>query len=316
MIISASRRTDIPCFYSEWFMERIRAGYVLVRNPMNASQVSRVVLNPEVVDCIVFWTKDAGNMMNQLASLDEAGYRYCFQYTVTPYGNDLERHLRSKKEILENFKKLSTRLGKHRVIWRYDPIIINERYPVSYHAEAFAAMCGELSGYTDRVVISFVDPYRKIQDKGIREIPEPVMREVAGKIGKTAAHCQIRAQSCGEIADLEDCGIRRGACIDREILEQACGCRLDLKRAKGQRPACQCAESIDIGAYNTCLNGCVYCYANYSERSIRENRKKHDRNSEFLLGSRRETDRIYERRQESCRICQETLWGFKMRGGK
>ncbi len=307
MIISASRRTDIPCFYSEWFMERIRAGYVLVRNPMNASQVSRIVLNPEVVDCIVFWTKDAGNIMHKLAALDELGYRYCFQYTVTPYGNDLERYLRPKKEILENFKDLSVRLGKNRVIWRYDPIIISERYPVSYHKETFAAMCEELSGYTDRVIISFVDYYRKIQDKEIREIPIPVMRECAKEIGKAAADSHIRAQSCGEIVDLEDCGILKGACIDRRVLEEVCGCRLDLKKAKGQREACQCVESIDIGAYNTCLNGCVYCYANFSESSIQANRKKHDKNSELLLGTRRDADKIYERRQKSCRICQETF---------
>ena len=216
-------------------MERIRAGYVLVRNPMNASQVSRIVLNPEVVDCIVFWTKDAGNIMHKLAALDELGYRYCFQYTVTPYGNDLERYLRPQKEILENFKDLSVRLGKNRVIWRYDPIIISERYPVSYHKETFAAMCEELSCYTDRVIISFVDYYRKIQDKGIREIPIPVMRDCAKEIGKAAADSHIRAQSCGEIVELKDCGILKGACIDRRVLEEVCGCRLDLKKAKDRK---------------------------------------------------------------------------------
>lgn len=311
MIISASRRTDIPCFYSEWFMERIRAGYVMVRNPMNASQVSRIVLNPEVVDCIVFWTKDAGNIMDKLAVLDELGYKYCFQYTITPYDNDLERHLRPKKDIIENFKQLSAQLGKHRVIWRYDPIIVNERYKAAHHREAFEFMCGELCGYTGRVIISFVDDYKKIQDKGIREVPVLAMRKIAEDIGKTAADCHIKVYSCGEDIPLEDFGIKKGGCIDKETLESVCGCRLDLKRAKGQREACQCMESVDIGAYNTCLNGCVYCYANFSESSIRANCKRHDKNSEFLLGGRRETDKVCARRQKSCRNDQETFWDCK-----
>jgi len=134
VIISASRRTDIPCYYFEWFIKRIQAGYVLTRNPMNYSQVSRISLSNDVVDCIVFWTKNAMKILDKLKNIDELGYKYCFQYTITPY--DIEQNLPPKEQIIDNFQFLSSLLGKHRMLWRYDPIIVNENYTVDYHKES------------------------------------------------------------------------------------------------------------------------------------------------------------------------------------
>lgn len=302
MIISASRRTDIPCYYSEWFINRLKAGYVLTRNPMNHSQVSRVSLSKDVVDCIVFWTKDATNIIDKLKDIDKLGYKYCFQYTITPYGLDLEQNLRPKDQIIDNFKYLSSLLGKQRMLWRYDPIIVNEKYTVDYHKEYFEKICERLSPYTERVIISFVDLYSKIRLKGIQEIPTEKIEALAEAVGATAQKYDLMVQSCCEIYDLTKFGIHRGGCIDLSFIEKVCSYSLNLKTDKGQRKNCNCIESIDIGAYNTCLNGCLYCYANFSEETVKENYKSHNSSAEFLLGERKSTDNVYNRKQKINRI--------------
>jgi len=145
MILSTSRRTDIPSYYSEWFFNRIKEKYVLVRNPMNYHQVSRIDLSPEVVDCIVFWTKNPMPMLSQLEQLQN--YRYYFQFTLTGYGQDVERNLPSKKEvILPAFQRLSKEIGREKVVWRYDPIFFSEKYSMEYHCRCFSKMAEELAG--------------------------------------------------------------------------------------------------------------------------------------------------------------------------
>ena len=312
MILSASRRTDIPCWYSEWFVKRLRAGSVLVRNPMNASQISRIPLNPDVVDCIVFWTKDAGPMMGRLAEIEKMGYPYCFQYTITPYGKELESGLRTKKEILENFLELSERIGPGRMVWRYDPILLTGEWTLGRHEEAFSRMCGLLAGHADRVVVSFIDLYAKLKRTEVKEIGEEQVRQLAQMIGRIAGAHGMRIQTCCEGWDLREYGIEQGGCLDERLLEQTCGCGLDLKPDRGQRKGCGCMESIDVGAYHTCPNGCLYCYANRSRTQALENQAKHDPAGELLYGSVRETDRIYERKVKSVKTAgrQETLDGL------
>ncbi len=301
MIISASRRTDIPCYYSEWFIKRLQAGYVLTRNPMNYSQVSRVSLSKDVVDCIVFWTKDATNMLDKLKYVDELGHKYCFQYTITPYGIDIEQNLRPKEQIIDNFQFLSSSLGKHRMLWRYDPIIVNENYTVDYHKESFEKICESLSTYTDRVIISFVDLYAKLRLKGIQEIPLEIIEILSKAIGAIARKHNIIVQSCCENYDLSKFNIHQGGCIDLSVIEKVCGYKLNLKTDRGQRKNCNCVESIDIGAYNTCLSGCLYCYANFNDETVKANYKSHNASAEFLLGERKVTDKIYDRKQKSSR---------------
>lgn len=302
MIISASRRTDIPCYYSKWFLHRLQAGYVLARNPMNYSQVSRISLSKEVVDCIVFWTKDATNILDKLKNIDDLGYKYCFQYTITPYGLDIEQNLRSKEQIIQNFQSLSSLLGRHCMLWRYDPIIVNEKYTVEYHEEVFEKMCEKLSAYADRVIFSFIDLYAKIRLKGICEISAETIEPLANAIGTIARRHNLTIQSCCENYDLTKYGIHQGGCIDLSVMERVCGYKLNLKTDKGQRTNCHCIESIDIGAYNTCLNGCLYCYANFNEETTKKNFKNHNSSAEFLLGERKISDNIYDRKQKSNRI--------------
>ena len=308
MILSASRRTDIPAFYADWFMRRIDAGFVLTRNPMNHAQLSRIPLSPETVDAIVFWTKDPQPMLGRLPELDAAGYRYYFQFTLTPYGRTLERGLRDKAEILNTFAALARCIGRERVVWRYDPIILNDTLNVGWHREQFARMCGRLAACTDTVTISFVDLYAKCRSPLLREITPDEMTELAGFIGETARAHGLRVTACCEKADLTPCGIERAACIDKARLEKLCGGPLALAPDKNQRAGCGCVQSVDIGMYNTCLNGCVYCYANRSPSAAARQHARHDPAAPLLIGGVLPGETVTERKGASAKIRQTSLF--------
>lgn len=295
MILSASRRTDIPCRYSEWFMNRIREGFVLVRNPMNHAQISRIALSPDVVDCIVFWTKDAANIIPHLDELDRRGFRCYFQFTLTPYDHSIEPGLRAKPEIEDTFIALSERIGRERVVWRYDPIILNEHIGTEYHRSNFRRMCAKLAPYTDTVTISFVDLYTKLKTPLLRALTREEIAELAGMIGSAANEFGLRAVACCEQDDLTQYGIGRSSCIDQARIEKICGCPLDLRDDKNQRSGCGCCESIDVGTYNSCPNGCVYCYANRSADAARKAFAAHDPSSALLNDAVYPGERITER---------------------
>lgn len=297
MIVSASRRTDIPARYADWMMRRLRAGYVLARNPHNPAQVGRIPLTPDVVDGVVFWSKDPAPLLPYLDELDRMGHRYYFQFTLTPYGRQLEPGLRPKSEIFETFLRLSRRIGRGRTLWRYDPILLGTGWTVERHERAFAEMCRRLAPFTDRVTVSFLDLYAGVRAADIRPPGESEAAELAGFIGRTARGCGIRPVACCEKAELAAYGIGRAGCIDRELLGRLCGSPLAVGPDRNQRPGCGCAESVDIGAYRCCPNGCVYCYANSGAgaQAVRRNAARHRPDSEMLLGARRPGDRVRER---------------------
>lgn len=289
MILSVSRRTDIPCYYSEWFMNRLKAGYVMTKNPMNPSQVRRIDLSPQLIDCIVFWTKDPLNIMDKLPQLDAMGYHYYFQFTLTPYGKDIEGNLRGKDEIAETFRQLSLRIGKDKVLWRYDPIILNNEITAEYHRENFEQLCCKLHGYTNTCTISFADIYKKlsrnVKEHILRPIAEEQMHELAAIFSGIGNRYEIKLRACCENVDLSDDGILQASCIDKEIVEQICGHEIMANRDISQRLGCGCYQSVDVGVYNTCRNGCVYCYANHSDASIDKNMSLHNPNSDILIGT-------------------------------
>jgi hypothetical protein len=301
MILSASRRTDIPCHYSDWFINRLKAGYVLTRNPMNYAQVSKIPLSPDVVDCIVFWTKDAKNIMTKLKTLDNMNYNYYFQFTLTPYCNDIEKNLRTKADIENTFITLSKTIGKERVLWRYDPIILNGSLTINYHKEQFIRLCEKLHNYTENVTISFVDMYRKLKTKDIRLINNAQIAELSANIRQTAQSYGLIAKACCEKMDLSVFGIEKASCIDKSVIEKVCGYKLDVKADKNQREDCGCIQSIDIGTYNTCKNGCVYCYANYSDSIVENSCYKHSPCSDILIGTVEANEKIIERKMKLLR---------------
>ena len=313
MIISASRRTDVPAYYSEWFINRVQAGFVYVRNPMNHHQVSRICLSPDVVDGIVFWTKNPLPMLGRLDELRD--YMYYFQFSVTPYGEDVEPGIPSKREaILPAFKRLSDLIGADTVIWRYDPILINEKYSVDYHVRAFSKIAGELCGKTHRVTISFIDEdYRGVKSN-VRELAlsaftEEMQVELSARLADIAHSHGLVIDTCAESLDLSQYGIGHARCINGELLSKLVGCPLVVVKDKTQRPECGCVTSIDIGAYNTCKSGCRYCYANYSANSVDGNYAGHDPTSPLISGGIGEHDRISERDARSCRDMQLRIDG-------
>lgn len=302
MILSVSRRTDVPNYYSEWFYNRIKEGFVYVRNPMNLRQVSKVAISPEVVDCIVFWTKNPEPMLDRLDEL--SAYRYYFQFTLTGYGTDIERNVPHKKEkLIPVFQKLSDKIGKQRVIWRYDPILFTKAYTPEYHLRAFEQIAAALSDYTEKCVVSFVDAYAKNQKNmraiGAYDLSGAELSEFAAKLCRIARRFGMKMGSCAERADFSECGIEHNSCIDKTLIESLAGYRIKAGKDRNQRQECGCAESIDIGTYNTCKNGCKYCYANYSEESVQKNCAKYNPLSPILCGAVEEQDKIGERKVKS-----------------
>lgn len=298
MILSVSRRTDIPALYGDWFFNRLKEGYVLVRNPVNKLQVSRIELNPEAVDCIVFWTKNPASFINRLHLLKN--YNYYFQFTLNPYDGSIERNLPDKESLLKIFIELSKVVGKEKIIWRYDPIILNDRLNIEYHRKAFETMASKLHGYTEKCVISFLDLYSKTEKKmkDINEIKETEMRIVAESFSKTTEKLDIKLTTCAEKIDLSYLGIEHGKCIDTDLISKLIGTGFKSRKDPFQREQCGCISSVDIGAYNTCPNGCLYCYANFDDYQVVKNRSRHDPASPMLIGNIEPEDLITVRRTD------------------
>ena len=307
MIISASRRTDIPTYYSNWFFNRIMNGYVLVRNPINTHQISKIPLNPDVVDGIVFWTKNPIPMLDRFNVLRE--YMYYFQFTLNSYAQDVETHVPNKqKHIIPAFKKLSDMIGPDRVIWRYDPIFLNDTYTPEYHIRYFEKIAKELSPYTKKCAISFIDFYRNtsknVSDLSLHDFPEEAQKDLAKELAAIAHSYGLLIDTCAEGIELQEYGIGHARCIDDRLLSKLLDCPLDIRKDKSQRLACGCVESIDIGAYDTCRNGCKYCYANYSEKTVCSNFARHIPDSPLLFGEVGPDDKITERKVMSCKVNQ------------
>ena len=286
MIISASRRTDIPAYYSDWFFRRLKDGFVDVRNPMNPHMVSRVKITPEVTDCIVFWTKNAKPMLSRLGELKD--YHYYFQFTLNPYSQLIEKHVPKKTILLDVYKELADKIGGDRVMWRYDPILITPEITVDYHIKYFAELAKRLKGYAETCVISFVDLYKKTgRNTAYLSMREPSIfeiRQMARKFSEVAAETGLKLVTCSEIENLDEYGIKHGCCIDKPLIEKLCGYRLDVGKDKNQRKECGCVSSIDIGAYNTCRHGCAYCYANFNQKRVDELAANHNPESTMITG--------------------------------
>ena len=257
-----------------------------MQNPVNANQLRQVSLTPSDVDCIVFWTKDPAPMLDMLHFLKN--YFYYFQFTLTPYDKKIEPHLPPKTEIMDSFLKLSDKVGKKRVIWRYDPILLSDNITIEYHIDHFEEIAKRLFGYTEKCVISFVDMYRHIQSGmsglSVRLPDEFEMRALAEKIAQIANNNKIMVETCAEKIGLADLGIQHGRCIDDRLIAELTGVNRKIVKDKSQRELCGCVASIDIGEYNTCRHLCSYCYANVSQKKLEKNHAIHNSKSPLLIG--------------------------------
>ena len=307
MILHTGLRTDIPAFYSEWFVNRLKEGFVMVRNPYNPAQITKYRISPDVVDLISFCTKNPAPFLPYMDLLKDYGqYWYV---TITPYGREIEPKVPDKETVMDSFKKLSEKVGVNAIGWRYDPIFISEKYTVQRHIEDFERMAWNLSGYTHTCVISFIDLYQKV----LRNFPEvrEVKREdrfaLAKEFVRIGKKYDIHIKACAEGNELADLGVDCGGCMTVDVYEKAIDCSLKVPKQKGARSECGCLLGCDIGAYNTCGHLCRYCYANYDANTVLENKRKHNPTSPLLLGELTKEDIVHEAKQESWKDMQMRL---------
>jgi hypothetical protein len=301
MIIQTGMRTDIPAFYSKWFLQRLQEGFVLVRNPYNQSQVTRYSLNPEVVDLIAFCTKNPAPLLPHMDVLKPYG-QYWF-VTITPYGKDVEPNVPDKEKVMEDFKRLSDMVGVDSMGWRYDPIFIDDKHTEQWHVSEFEKMAKNLSGYTKSCVISFIDIYKKVERNfpNAKEVSQKQRISLGKELIKIANNYGMTIRPCAEGNDLAIYGADCSGCMTVNTFETALHCHLDVpKRKTNQRNGdCACLLGVDIGAYDTCGHLCKYCYANSNAKLVKENMKRHNPMSPFLLGNSMEGDVIHEAKQKS-----------------
>lgn len=295
MIISASRRTDIPAFFANWFINRVREGFCFVPNPMNSKQVAIIDLSPKNVNLFVFWTKNPQPFFPYLHELTERGYKYYFQFTVNNYPKEFEPKLPPFKNIVHTFQDLSELVGKEKVIWRYDPILISNLTDLSFHCDNFNQILEQLSPYTDHIVTSLYDNYRgssyrikKLEDQDVfLATPARAQNdsiEILKYLVKEANLYNLDVYSCAEEeAILHNTGVLKGKCIDSHYINKVFNINVTSKKDPGQRELCGCVLSRDIGVYDTCLHGCTYCYASKSFKLAQEAYQNYDFKAQGLL---------------------------------
>jgi hypothetical protein len=274
MLISASRRTDIPAFFADWFFSRIREGCVLTQNPFHPQQVKQVDLTPLAVDGFVFWSKNPEPMLDRLSLLVD--YPFYFQFTVNAYGQAIEPAVPEKEKVIESFRRLSALIGPERIIWRYDPIFISDQWTPQRHLDHFGSLASRLSGLTSQCTTSFVDVYRKniraMRLQGLTPPDPDQIRFLGAGLAGICSGQKMQLQTCAETVDLSDLGVGHASCVDAEKMAAISGRPTTAAKDKQQRPACGCSAGVDIGHYNTCRHGCVYCYANGSPFKDRSSR--------------------------------------------
>lgn len=260
MIVSASRRTDIPAFHSKWFTDCIKDGFVDVPNPYTKKPY-RVSLKPEDVTAIAFWTKNPQPMIKYLNFLNNRGYKYYFQIAVNGYGKDIERNVPELEQLECSMWEMMTRYHTN-MQWRYSPIVMSDKYTIDWHLENFKNIASRLPVKT--CIVSVLDEYAKIKPVlsklGLRRPIDEEIQKLYFEFARIAKQYGIEIQSCTQ--GIQGDNIVKRGCINAELIQKVTGITLPDKKDKGQNADCRCIKAIDIGQYNTCNNGCVYCYAN------------------------------------------------------
>ena len=295
MILNVSGRTDIVAFYPDWFMNRLKEGFIDVRNPFNPKLVSRI--NIEDVDLIFFCTKNPIPILDKIKDINKKVY---FHVTLTPYKKNIEPNLPPKKEIIEAIKKLSNIIGKDNIVIRYDPVFLNDNYTLEYHKKAFEKVCGLLDGYVSKILISFIDIYKNVEKNmnilKIKDFKEEDYKEIGTSFSKSAKDHGMVVHTCFEKRDLTEYGFIKDECMSRELAFKLTGNIYKKKWTARKEKLCNCIEMVDIGYYNSCRHFCKYCYANYDEKRVNDNFKNHNPKSSLLIGELQKDDVIKVRK--------------------
>lgn len=300
MIINTGARTDTVQYYTKWLLNRFEEGYVLARNPLFPNKVTRYELTPETVDCVVFCSKNYRPILKELYKITDRFHTH-FQYTITAYGKDIEPGVPSIDDSIETLLELEQLVGRERICWRYDPVLLTEGYTIERHRETFAYIASKIAGHVDRCIFSFVEMYKKVEKNMPELVPmtDADKNEIAKNLGEIAGKHQLHIQTCGTNGDFTKYGIHPSGCMTLDMLGNANGIKFRTLKHKGTRAGCHCIESRDIGAYDTCLNGCKYCYANKNPQKAFENFALHDPESPLLLGHLQDTDTVQQGAQRS-----------------
>lgn len=293
MILNVSGRTDIVAFYSKWFINRYREGYVDVRNPFNYNMVSRIKFSS--VDAILFCTKNPNPIIEYIIEIDKP---IIFHVTITPYKNDIEPNVCDKKLVIEGVKKISDIIGCDNVCIRYDPIFLSDKYDLEYHKRAFSRLCFLLEGYVKKIIVSFLDIYKNVKKNRdvlkYREFTDSDYKELGLSFSEIAKKYGMTVQTCCENNNLVEYGFIKGECLSHGDAYKLTGKAFKTWKARGSSN-CQCVSMVDIGVYNSCKHFCKYCYANYDEDLVKKNYLEHDSESSLLIGHLESEDIIRER---------------------
>lgn len=289
LIVSASYRTDIPTFYGKWFMNRLREGYCLTLNPYNR-QPFRVSLSPADVDGFVFWTKNLGPFMSNLEEVRTRGFPFIVQYTISGYPKALEKAVVDADKSIAHMRALARDFGSRVGVWRYDTILLTSITDEGWHLRNFESLCSKLQGTTDEVVISFAQIYSKTKrslDAAGREFgfswldpDDETKQRMVRSLAAISAASGMQLSICSQRQYLVP-GVADARCVDADRLSDVAG-RTVRAKLKGNRKDCGCYESKDIGAYDTCPHGCVYCYAVSSRRKALDHYRSHDPHDALL----------------------------------
>lgn len=296
MILNVSGRCDIVAFYTKWFMNRYKEGYVDVRNPFYPKMVSRI--NFKDVDAILFCTKNPIPILNHLNEIDKP---ILFHVTLTPYNKDIEPNVPDKKEIIKAIIELSKIVGIDNLYIRYDPIFLNDKYNLDYHIKAFNKLCRLLNGYVKHMIISFIDDYKNVRKNvktlNFRKFTKDDYKEIGTNFSRIAKENGMMIQTCAEDENLVEYGFIKDDCLSRNLAFRLTG-KTNFKKWNARRGKnCNCVEMVDIGVYNCCKHYCKYCYANFDEDRVNENFLNHDSNSSLLVDHLQKDDIIKERKK-------------------
>ncbi len=300
MILNTGARTDTAQYYSEWLLKRFEEGYVLTRNPMFPHKITRYELSPDKIDAVLFCSKNYALLLPRLREIADR-YRTYFYYTITAYGKDVEPGVPDSDESVATLLELEKIVGRQRIAWRYDPVLLTEKYTVERHLDTFARLAERLAPHIDRCIFSFVEMYKKLRVNMPELIPltDADKARLAEGMGAVAAKHGMTLQTCGTNGDYSRFGILPSGCATLDIIGKANGCEFRNVKHKGMRAGCGCIESRDIGMYDSCPNGCKYCYANSDPERARKNYKLHDPASPMLLGAPCDGDVITQGNQAS-----------------
>lgn len=304
MIVCVSRRTDVPAFHFDWFLNRLREGYALSRNPICQKRIHRIPLALSDVDLLLFMTKNPAPCIPHLREISDMGYEMAFHITVNPYGRALEPNVPPLDEVIDSFRRVSEIVGSDRTVWRYDPVVFGSGFDVDYHIRMFERIASGLEGFTERCVFSFLGCYEKheglVMGGRLREVTGEEKALFLESIPELASRHGIELSNCCGDADYTGYGVTSRGCVDAESLK-SWGIPYDSRRYS-VRDHCRCVKMVDVGAYDTCLHDCIYCYANRMDGKRRSSRRYYP-SSELLYGTVEPDDEVVGmRRRKDARL--------------